>query len=611
MMMVIPSLTQAGADTDTPTKDDPVRAHSNPPVALMPMKSFASEEQRRSKGEFSRILTLRTTNVISEKSQPRRARKSWSELLQGTRQGQLLFLLCTGMALIVCGAITWRFVGPNESFGTGWWHCFCISYYLFIDVGTQTGIAPTDPGKVLAAAIFFSCCGLLFNLTLFGVLVDFVRRVLERWMKERSRIVLNGHTVVLGWTDKTLFLLKERLDAAENMGLRRQDIVVLAERDEVEMMSDVTDYLSHKLRRHEVRCRRGTPYNPNDLLRVSIASASDVIVLGASGSPHESDIEVMQILVAMGSMNEPVHGRIIAEVRCSESAPKVQTLLPNTCGIPARSAVSHLLCHMATNPAIGICFTSLCSFASGTEFYAVPVKDEFGATFGSARMHFSTSLCVAVRSLTEGVIIAPPDSYALRSDDVLIVLAYDACRIEGHKDSSTVAWAPNQFLHGALEAKEKIQNGIGGMIPRSSQVFPEGDMPTYEHSLESEVSQHLPRFAEKSSSIVIIAGWPDDCSDIVQRLDTYSGDQAKKMEVHILSEKNIQQREDLISAVSGTLQHVHLKHHLGDRTSVRTFTNLEASSGRPLLSEADAILVMAESDSTSAAQHSTAPQKGS
>merc|ERR1719253_179423 len=201
-------------------------------------------------------------------------------------------------------------------------------------------------------------------------------------MKESHRIIMSDHTIVLGWSDKTLFLLRERLAAAENLhgGLHRQSVIVLADRDELDMWCDIRDYCpADFLLNHNIRVEKGRPSNPNDLGRVSIGAARDVGVLGASGSPHESDIEVMQIMVALGCLQEEVKGSLVAEVRCFETCPKIKALLGNNaCGVPARAAVNNVLCLMATQPGLGSCLSSLCSFAAGVEFYSVKKHDAWG-----------------------------------------------------------------------------------------------------------------------------------------------------------------------------------------------------------------------------------------
>ena len=51
--------------------------------------------------------------------------------------------------------------------------------------------------------------GFILNLIFLGLIVEQIRVLLDSWRRTHGRIVENEHTVILGWTDKTLFLLGE------------------------------------------------------------------------------------------------------------------------------------------------------------------------------------------------------------------------------------------------------------------------------------------------------------------------------------------------------------------------------------------------------------------
>ena len=57
--------------------------------------------------------------------------------------------------------------------------------------------------------VSFSIMGFILNLIFLGLIVEQIRVLLDSWRRTHGRIVENEHTVILGWTDKTLFLLGE------------------------------------------------------------------------------------------------------------------------------------------------------------------------------------------------------------------------------------------------------------------------------------------------------------------------------------------------------------------------------------------------------------------
>ena len=97
----------------------------------------------------------------------------------------------------------------NDGFSDSIW----ASYIMFIDIGTQTAMATTDEGLTLLIAVFISITGFVFLLLVLGVIVDVVRKVLDFYESHHARVIANGHTVILGWSDKALFLLDEMVSA--------------------------------------------------------------------------------------------------------------------------------------------------------------------------------------------------------------------------------------------------------------------------------------------------------------------------------------------------------------------------------------------------------------
>ena len=81
--------------------------------------------------------------------------------------------------------------------------------------------------------------------------------------RTRGRVVQNEHTVVLGWTDRTLFLLGELAEMFQGAGRGRRTIVVLGELEREEMMAEIAVTFPHWKEEWplvSVICREGKPY---------------------------------------------------------------------------------------------------------------------------------------------------------------------------------------------------------------------------------------------------------------------------------------------------------------------------------------------------------------
>lgn len=149
----------------------------------------------------------------------------------GTSSGQWLMLLVIGCACVFGGAFLWKVAERCEDgvdVNTG---SECLdrpadilwtSWGMFIDIGTHTGIDMKASHMHRLISVVISLLGFMFSLVVLGLIVELVRYQLEIWQRAFGMIIANRHTVVLGWTDKTLFILPELaqmlLDSSEKGG---------------------------------------------------------------------------------------------------------------------------------------------------------------------------------------------------------------------------------------------------------------------------------------------------------------------------------------------------------------------------------------------------------
>ena len=63
-------------------------------------------------------------------------------------------------------------------------------------------------------------------------------RVIDVWTRRHRRVVANGHTVVIGWSEKTLFLLGELAEMLQRGPQQGGLLLVLGECDEGEMQDE-------------------------------------------------------------------------------------------------------------------------------------------------------------------------------------------------------------------------------------------------------------------------------------------------------------------------------------------------------------------------------------
>jgi hypothetical protein len=547
----------------------------------------------------------------------RRARMTKADWLLSTSKGQYALIVLIGVAIVISCTICWTMVT---------WHCddveigemdlrYSIFYAwdFFIDPGTQTGISAESCVSAKLVAMLFSMLGFIWNLVLLGIIVESARSLLERWAEDRYFIVLTGHTVILGWSDKTEFLLEEVLRQASDSN-SRATVVILAERSRVDMKLDIRQFmLQHReLQKHNVKVWQGCPHHVNSLMRVSTGSARTVIVLGTGhGDPHKSDLQVVRTVAALAALPEAhdLSGKAIAEVECADTVPVVEALLPQSEGICARSAVNRMLCLLAAQPVVGDCFLAIIPFRSGENVREFPATalGLAGMTFGAACRQDSPLLCVGLRPKGEFAFMGPPDDTLLADGDVLIFLVPDHIK----KDNRTgLNRTGSQLLRMGTGSMTSARTSISGRIARTSAtvmpVFGDGAIVGPVAKLTASIEEcapveasvtprvdDTPRMEEEagadvqrraSSDVYIIIGFADDFPDILHAFDAYV---APDTEVHVLSCIPIEQRENKLRSMPQVMKNITLVHHEGNTNSVRGLTELP-------LAEAKATLVLAE-----------------
>ena len=127
----------------------------------------------------------------------------WSvDWFPGTYPGQFTTLLGIACVMVLCSTWVWEGVKGDEALAgdeysrlNGKWRVSAWhAWSLFIDPGTQTGIAGTSLFAVKCMGAIISIFGFIFNLTVLGFIVDFMRNLMERLGKLYGRDVCNDHS---------------------------------------------------------------------------------------------------------------------------------------------------------------------------------------------------------------------------------------------------------------------------------------------------------------------------------------------------------------------------------------------------------------------------------
>lgn len=349
------------------------------------------------------------------------ARRS-SRFLFGSCSGTFVLFGLTGTAVLLLSVGLLSFaeeirtlqsntttaVDERSSFGA----LLFESYTLFIDPGTQTGeqyVEQFHGTFRLSVVIFSSLCGFVWVLMAFGALVDRLGVALHDSRRRHAMIVARDHIVILGWTGKTLFLLRELAQMLSDGEQGGGTIVILGDLETEDMREEVrVVYRDFRAKWPRVRIAfwRGNPFEVDHLERVSAGRARHVLVLGASRQPREADSLVISTLCAL----QCVPGRrtgasIVVEVAMPQNVEVAQQLGGSSAHIitPA-AAIDELLVLSMRSALVGGSLIGLMTFegdqfevVSAAKVVAEAQRAGVPCTFGFARRRFAKGVVIGVR----------------------------------------------------------------------------------------------------------------------------------------------------------------------------------------------------------------------
>jgi len=290
----------------------------------------------------------------------------------------------------------------------------------------------SDPGthsKVMwpeqrVAGSLISVGGIIFFAAILGVIVDVIREKMESLRQGRSKVIERGHTLILGWTDKTILLIEELCLANESEG--GGVVVVLSGEKKEQMEIELSVQLPQKNRLGtKVVFRSGSPLLMGDLGKVSAHNARAIIVLAAGGDADRADSDTLRCMLSLRSLTKGLEGHVIAECRDVDNEPLVKLVG----GSVVETLVSHdvlgrLMLMSARQPGLAKVYEALLGF-DGDEFYMEAWPELIGLKFGEIPSRFPNAIPVGIRSEDGATYMKAGVDRIIESGDEIIVIAED------------------------------------------------------------------------------------------------------------------------------------------------------------------------------------------
>ncbi len=294
------------------------------------------------------------------------------------------------------------------------------------DAGTMGG----DAGWGFRLVMLFVTIGGIFVVsTLIGVLTAGVEGKLEELRKGRSRVLENGHTLILGWSPQVFTILSELMTANENQ--KNSRIVILADKDKVEMEDEVRNRVE-TAGKTKVICRSGSPIDLTDLEIGSPHSAKSIIVLPPEDDDPDSYV-IKTILALTNSPNrrpEPYH--IVTQVRDPQNMNVIKMVgaRDKVLAILTGDLIARVVAQTSRQSGLSVVYTELMNFG-GDEIYFKEEPALVGRTFGESLLQYEDSCVMGVQFANPqmgadgGISLNPPMDTRLAAGDKIIAISAD------------------------------------------------------------------------------------------------------------------------------------------------------------------------------------------
>ena len=354
--------------------------------------------------------------------------------------------------------------------------------YGFFEGMWQAMLRTLDPGVVAGDAgwqlrllmLIVTIGGIFIVSILIGTITSGLESRLTELRKGRSRVIERHFTLILGWSSKVYSIIGELLIANENQ--KDPCIVILAERDKVEMEDDIRAKFP-STRNTRVICRSGNPLDLDDLAVVDPHSARSIVVLAPE--TENPDIHVIKSVLAITNnparKKEPYH--VVAEIRDAKNLEAAALVGgKEAIYVQGEDLIARVTAQTCRQSGLSVVYTELLDF-DGAEIYFKAEPALAGRTYREIISAYEDSTVLGLMRANGEVLINPPMDTTFSHEDQVIAISED--------DDTLV-----------------LRSDAGGGLPDTSAL---------------SHRERLPAAPER----ILILGWNGKAQAIIEELDNY------------------------------------------------------------------------------------------
>ena len=317
-----------------------------------------------------------------------------------------------------------------------------LSWEVFVQlIGLRdTGDEANFVAKFVGVITIF--IGLIFFSSLVAFITEEFESRLKLLRKGKSIVVEENHTLILGFNDRIIDILKELIIANESEDYAA--VVILSGEDKEEM----DDFLRNNIpNTYSTRLitRNGSISNVANLNKVGLQSARSVIILNdakssdLAESKNLSDAKVIKsILTVLAAKEKGDIPAIAVELHLEQYRKLAESILPGVLTtLNEADILARILVQTSRNLGLSAVYLNLVGFA-GNEFYFYRPEIGWGnLAFGELPFHFPDSMPLGIRNRRGEIKLNPSKDYLLDEDDEVVIQA---------EDDSTIKFEPRSHF---------------------------------------------------------------------------------------------------------------------------------------------------------------------
>lgn len=364
-----------------------------------------------------------------------------------------LSVFCALMILFICAftimaaiRFTVNLFFPDSSFETTWDQFWRV----FMQISDAGAIAEDTDFNVFNKVV--GIVTIMIGLVLFSSLVAFITSQFEARLAElkkgKSAIMEKGHTLILGFGDRVLEIIRELIVANES---EKSAVVAVLSSKEKDEMDDFFRDRIEKTKTTKIVTRSGSTSSIQNLDKMAVCEAKSIIILN-DAQVDEDDLSkeladsrvlktIMAVVACTGEDNLPP---IAAEIHLESKRVLARNVSPSVTIIDEHSMLAKLMVQTSRISGLAQVYDNLVGF-DGCEFYFYRPEEGFeGIKYEDLNFYFKSSSVLGIRKKSGQILINPEPSTVLESADEAVLVS---------EDDSTIKFLKKKIESGEVNAR--------------------------------------------------------------------------------------------------------------------------------------------------------------